>query len=526
MLLAEDWLLGHDGLPIIDRWKHGIAAMLTPGDLIEQPDFALGSLTISPSRRMVLKADESRLLEPRMMQVLVLLARDPGQVVSRQRLFDEVWGVPVGEDSLNRAVAGVRKALELDSDRLSLETIPRTGYRLDIAIEDDAAGGGIDRRWLIGGSVAAVAALGAAVFGLRNHPSASELEAASLREQGQQIIREALATRTDEAVKLLERATGLDPENAHGWGLLAFAYRDRGEGGNPDVVTQSIQRSERAATKALAIDPHEGAALAALALLRPEFGDWLNVERKLLAGLQVAPNSVELLTALGLIYQSVGRARDGFIVNDKAVRIDPMSVTAQFRSALKNWILGDLPKADQVLGRALSVWPSHPIFWNTRLIVYAYSNRPAAALEFVESQTRPASLTQEFIDRWLIIIRALLARTPAEKARTRANLVEVAASTRSFASNGMMAFSSLGMLDEAFDLAYGYYRGTGDFATAFAKREGLPVNDMNWRRTMMLFTPPCAAMRKDPRFMQLAQDIGLADYWEKSGTKPDPFFFV
>ena len=44
------------------------------------------------------------------MQVLVVLADAAGQVVTRETLFNRCWGgVYVGDDSLNRAVAAVRK---------------------------------------------------------------------------------------------------------------------------------------------------------------------------------------------------------------------------------------------------------------------------------------------------------------------------------------------------------------------------------------------------------------------------------
>ena len=66
------------------------------------------------------------------MQVFLLLVDARGQVVTRDTLFDECWGgFQIGDNSLNRVIAGVRRALEETArDRFKLETIPRTGYRL------------------------------------------------------------------------------------------------------------------------------------------------------------------------------------------------------------------------------------------------------------------------------------------------------------------------------------------------------------------------------------------------------------
>jgi hypothetical protein len=36
-----------------------------------------------------------------------------------------------------------------------------------------------------------------------------------------------------------------------------------------------------------------------------------------------------------------------------------------------------------------------------------------------------------------------------------------------------------------------------------------------------LFTPKATALRRDPRFMSLANRLGLVDYWRTSGHWPD-----
>ena len=55
-----------------------------------------------------------------------------GQVVTRNDLFDQVWGgVMVGDDSLNRAIGKVRQiGAQVAPGLFEIETIPRTGYRL------------------------------------------------------------------------------------------------------------------------------------------------------------------------------------------------------------------------------------------------------------------------------------------------------------------------------------------------------------------------------------------------------------
>jgi len=95
--------------------------------------FSLGEWLVQPQlNRLSRSGGENVQLEPKMMDVLVCLARTPGQVVSREALIDAVWPeVFISESVLTRAIAGLRRALGDDARRPSfIETISKRGYRL------------------------------------------------------------------------------------------------------------------------------------------------------------------------------------------------------------------------------------------------------------------------------------------------------------------------------------------------------------------------------------------------------------
>jgi TolB-like protein/DNA-binding winged helix-turn-helix (wHTH) protein/Tfp pilus assembly protein PilF len=107
------------------------AAEPLPASSSEQP-FRVADWTVDPAGGRLLRADETVKLEPKVMDVLVYLARRPGQVVPRAELEAALWpGMVVGYDALTRAMFELRRAFGDDSrDPRFIETVSKKGYRL------------------------------------------------------------------------------------------------------------------------------------------------------------------------------------------------------------------------------------------------------------------------------------------------------------------------------------------------------------------------------------------------------------
>ncbi|MGB3469686.1 MAG: winged helix-turn-helix domain-containing protein [Erythrobacter sp.] len=76
-------------------------------------------------------------LEPRVIDLMCVLAEQPGTTFSRDQLIDRVWGIQHGGDSsLSRAISLLRKALrECGDSREYIATIARRGYSLALPVE-------------------------------------------------------------------------------------------------------------------------------------------------------------------------------------------------------------------------------------------------------------------------------------------------------------------------------------------------------------------------------------------------------
>src|SRR5580700_2715995 len=92
----------------------------------------IGEWIVNPSLDSISKGTETQKLEPRTMRLLMCLANSDGEVVSVDRLLNEVWtGVVVGSASVYQAVSQLRKLLgDVDPNPTYIVNVPRKGYRL------------------------------------------------------------------------------------------------------------------------------------------------------------------------------------------------------------------------------------------------------------------------------------------------------------------------------------------------------------------------------------------------------------
>lgn len=100
---------------------------------MKSPDGTLrfAEFTLDPVNRLLLRANSPVELGGRYFDALVMLVRERGQLISKDRLHDEVWrGVPVTDEALSQAIMALRRALGDDAARPRfIETVPRHGYR-------------------------------------------------------------------------------------------------------------------------------------------------------------------------------------------------------------------------------------------------------------------------------------------------------------------------------------------------------------------------------------------------------------
>jgi|CXWL01.1.fsa_nt_gi DNA-binding winged helix-turn-helix (wHTH) protein/tetratricopeptide (TPR) repeat protein len=101
------------------------------------PPFRLGPFEIEPALNEVRNAEERRTLEPKAMDLLVLLARRAGDTVSKDEILAAVWGGAfVSDGVVAKNVSALRSVLDDDTkEPRFIVTVARRGYRLVAPVE-------------------------------------------------------------------------------------------------------------------------------------------------------------------------------------------------------------------------------------------------------------------------------------------------------------------------------------------------------------------------------------------------------
>ncbi len=104
-----------------------------------EANFRVGDWEVYPTLNRLQRGAEVQRVEPKVMDLLVYLARHSGEVQSRERLLQAVWpDAFVTDQVLTNAIAEIRKVLDDDPAAPAfIQTVPRRGYVLIATVVRD-----------------------------------------------------------------------------------------------------------------------------------------------------------------------------------------------------------------------------------------------------------------------------------------------------------------------------------------------------------------------------------------------------
>lgn len=291
-----------------------------------------------PERRL-LRAGEPVHLPPKTHDVLVVLVREAGRLVTKQELLARVWPEAfVEEGILTVHVSTLRRALG-DSNRSPtyIETVPRSGYRF----------------------VASVARTTVAERAVPPRPLSRSLEALELVGCGRQHLLSASYFALPKAIESFQAAIALDPTYAaaHAGLALARCAQAQMRSAAPQVA---YAEAKAAALRALAMDDECADAQVALGkvLFLSEW-DWTGAERSFLRALAVSPNYTEAYLHYGSLMEAVGQLQQGLQLKQQALERDPVSPLVHIQIATSCWNQRRYDQAIVWATKALELDPRH-----------------------------------------------------------------------------------------------------------------------------------------------------------------------
>lgn len=306
-----------------------------------------------------------RTVEPKVMDLLYLLASRPNRVFPREELIAALWpDTIIGEDSLARCVFKLRRALDDDSKAPRLiETVPKRGYRLLQPAAGAVADAAPERPRRAVAVTAALAGLAVvlALWWMRPQALVAPADTAIARADDSYFQYD--WQQNEAAIVLYERALTADPHSAPALAGLANA-----------LVQRELRWPQGAQSPAV-VGSALGAALHSGRLQTPAAA--ARLQRALaLAERSVASDAADLRgqRALGLALSANGRLADAAAVYDQALqqapdawpvllnRADLFDIAGQPEAALPL-----LERAYAGMGRDYARMPAQVRPWQARL---------------------------------------------------------------------------------------------------------------------------------------------------------------
>ena len=246
-------------------------------------------------------------LEPKVMDLLFLLAGRPGDAFSKDEIMASLWpNVVVGDDTLARAVSRLRKALADDTKTPRyIETLPKRGYRLIAAVQSAAAVAAPQppasappmRNWMLPAMAAGVALVAVLVVFVSSSqaPKSADAPSATLVERANDFYFQYKRADNEAAIELFNRILAENPDYAPALAGLANAFVQKvirwpDDPGTPEYTklgdalkagrtnttsaVQLLARAQTFAERAVRIAPDDPAALKALGFVQSAKGDF------------------------------------------------------------------------------------------------------------------------------------------------------------------------------------------------------------------------------------------------------------
>jgi TolB-like protein/Tfp pilus assembly protein PilF len=333
---------------------------------------------------------------------------------------------------------------------------------------------------------------------IRDKAPTQNVEAYELYLQGRAIWKRRGDENLRRAIDLYQRAIGLDPAFARAHAALASAYvvlpGYTKEKGDEDTL---LPMAETAARQALSLDPNIGEAHAVLAQVNAERGNLLDAEAGFFFAISLEANDATAHHWYSILLGRVGRVGQALEQARRAHELDPQSPIIASNLAANHLMAGNYDQALRyaTLSEDLGLSKTNT---GVRAAIAIRRGQWDEARRLMEQQEGMQPELRPLIGPFVAAVA-----DPKLRPQAIADMRKIApAVARQIELVG--PYIELGAVDLAYDLM-------------LAELERDPRAWLTHWDLTVAWGPNGAAFRADPRFAELAQRIGLLDYWKQYG---------
>jgi hypothetical protein len=278
-----------------------------------------------------------------------------------------------------------------------------------------------------------------------------------------------------------------------------------------DERAEALAEARRAADRAVALGPAFGDLSGTWCVLHSKTR-MAECEDRLRAGRRIDPDAPFLNTFLSHLLREVGRFDESMDLAELAHTHD-VYVPTKIAWMLKTLeYSGEGDEARKLSEQGTRWWPEYKdMFFRNRM--YGLLERgDFEAIQRVEQEVGATRVQSNYQDSSALVAAVKSKSIPAAR-RACPDGDNYFLNLRC-----MVALASLGDQDGAYEIADKLYpRRIG---RSPAETERIWLDEPEGPALEFITSPAAAPMRRDPRYLQLAQRVGLLDYW-RSGRAPD-----
>jgi eukaryotic-like serine/threonine-protein kinase len=193
----------------------------------------------------------------------------------------------------------------------------------------------------------------------------------------------------EKALSYYQKATEIDPDFARAWVGLAETHTAQADRSYISGK-EGYEKAEKEAEKAIQLDPNSAGGYIAIAWIkRSYYWDWVGADAAYRSALKLEPDNANAIRGKATLSSTLGRFDEAIKLDEQAVQLDPLRLSAHNNLGLDSYYAGRYQKAEAAYRKVLEMSPDYPGAHSSLGIVYLVQSKNNDALAEMLKEQEP-----------------------------------------------------------------------------------------------------------------------------------------